>query len=199
MQQRIDEAEAKWDENQDKMERKKRKKQETELLNQVRANEEAVGGLMKREKEKRTQRIQKKMEREKKQREFCHIEEKEIKEKEIQQACWSELVKWSDLCLSYLGLDGPLEDALKCHCQQSLKMKTLIRQIDSAQEKYNLIQKKLEEKQNLYTALKEKVDESVLQQLHEQREEKNHLKEALQIIIRDLSECEVRNETDDEP
>ena len=67
MQQRIDEAEAKWDENQDKMERKKRKKQETELLNQVRANEEAVGGLMKREKEKRTQRIQKKMEREKKQ------------------------------------------------------------------------------------------------------------------------------------
>lgn len=38
------------------------------------------------------------------------------------------------------------------------------------------------------------MDETVLQQLREQRDEKNQLEEALQIIIRDLSECEVRKE-----
>ena len=197
LQQRIDEAEAKWDENQDRNERKKQKKQETELLNQVRANEEAVGSLMKKEKEKRTQRIQKKMESEKKQHEFIHIEEENKKEEEKQGECVRELVKWNDLCLSHLGLEGPLEDALQQHCQQSFNSKTLSKQIDGAREKCKQIQKKLDEKQILFTALKEQVDESVLQQLHEQREEKNQLEEALQIIVRDLSECEVRKEKKD--
>ena len=105
-----------------------------------------------------------------------------------------ELVKWNDLCLSHLGLEGPLEDALHHHCQQSLSPKTLSKQIDGAREKCKQIQKKLDEKQSLYAALKEQVDETVLQQLHEQRDEKNQLEEVLQIIIRDLSECEVRKE-----
>ena len=82
-------------------------------MNQVRANEEAVGSLMKKEKERRTQRIQKKMENEKKQRELSHIEEERKKEEEKQGECMRELVKWNDLCLSHLGLEGPLEDALQ--------------------------------------------------------------------------------------
>ena len=163
-------------------------------MNQVRANEEAVGSLMKKEKERRTQRIQKKMENEKKQRELSHIEEERKKEEEKQGECMSELVKWNDLCLSHLGLEGPLEDALQHHCQESLSPKTLSKQIDGAREKCKQIQKKLDEKQSLCVALKEQVDETVLQQLREQRDEKNQLEEALQIIIRDLSECEVRKE-----
>lgn len=81
-------------------------------MNQVRANEEAVGSLMKKEKERRTQRIQKKMENEKKQRELSHIEEERKKEEEKQGECMRELVKWNDLCLSHLGLEGPLGGCL---------------------------------------------------------------------------------------
>lgn len=161
-------------------------------MKQVRADEEEIGSLMKKEKEIRTQRVQLKMKVEETHRELTHNQEEKKREKEKQEECMDELMKLNELCLSYLGLEGPLMDALKHHCQQSTNQKTLRKRIDCAIEKHKQIKRKIDENQSLLTALNGQVDESVLKQLYEQREEKNQLIEALQVIIRDLSECEVR-------